>query len=396
MTTHGQVDDFPVVGFVGGGQLARMAQQAAIALGIELKVLSVSPSDSAALVINDVMIGSHDDPVALKAFADQVDVLTFDHEHVPPAILDELIANGVTVRPGPKALIHAQDKLIMRQALTDAGLPVPQWASIAADADQAGVESTLTAFGEKAGWPFIVKTSRGGYDGRGVWVVEDLDQAKAVLADNPITAPTAWLLEQKIEFTRELAAQVARSPHGQAVAYPVVQTLQRDGICHEVIAPAPRLEADRAVEAQRIALIIADLLDITGMLAVEMFDTGSEILINELAMRPHNSGHWSIDGAVTSQFENHLRAVLDLPLGSPKARNKYSVMVNVLGTDKTGLYSAYRHVMAADPGLKVHLYGKQPRAGRKLGHVNVLGDDLDQLLDRAHHAADYIAGVIDE
>lgn len=396
MSTHGVADDFPVVGFVGGGQLARMAQQAAIALGIELKVLSVSPTDSAALVINGVEIGSHDDPVALRKFADQVDVLTFDHEHVPPLILDELIASGVTVRPGPKALIHAQDKLIMRQALTDAGLPVPAWSSIPADADDATRDALLFEFGEEVGWPFVLKTSRGGYDGRGVWVVQDLAEAQQVVVANPVTAPTAWLLEQKVPFTRELAAQVARSPHGQAVAYPVVQTVQRDGICHEVIAPAPDLDIDKAVESQRIALRVAELLDVTGMLAVELFDTPSGVLINELAMRPHNSGHWSMDGAVTSQFENHLRAVLDLPLGSPHARDDYTVMVNILGTDKSGLYSSYRHVMAADPDLKVHLYGKSPRPGRKLGHVNVVGSDLPQLLDRAHHAADYIAGEIDE
>jgi 5-(carboxyamino)imidazole ribonucleotide synthase len=293
-------------------------------------------------------------------------------------------------------LIHAQDKLVMRRALTAAGLPCPEWSELAADADQEQAREVLTEFGERAGWPLVLKTSRGGYDGRGVWVVDTLAEALAVIAENPLTAPTAWLLEEKVEFIRELAAQIARSPHGQAVAYPVVQTIQRDGICREVIAPAPGLASDAAIAAQRIALEVANAVGVTGMLAVELFDTGDRLLINELAMRPHNSGHWSIDGAVTSQFENHLRAVLDLPLGSPAARAPHSVMVNILGTDKAQLYSAYRHVMARYPRVKVHLYGKAPRPGRKLGHVTVVGDDLESLRERANHAADYLAGVIDE
>ena len=249
--------------------------------------------------------------------------------------------------------------------------------------------------GEQLGWPLVVKTSRGGYDGRGVWVVDDAEQLAEVLS-GPLPAGARWLLEQKVEFEAELSAQVARSVSGQAVAYPVVRTIQTDGICTEVVCPAPGLSDDIAVTAQDLALQIAGQLGVVGMLAVEMFLTDDGVLINELAMRPHNSGHWSIDGAVASQFDNHLRGVLDLPLGSPQRLAPWVVMVNVLGGNQPDMYRAYRHVMARDPELRVHMYGKEVRPGRKIGHVTVLGEDLDDLLERAHHAADYLTGVIDE
>ena len=276
----------------------------------------------------------------------------------------------------------------MRQALTDIGVPCPRWRVVT-------VPGEVADFADEAGWPVVLKTSRGGYDGRGVWVVESVQQAADVLAV-PLAPGAQWLAEERIDFVQELSAQVARSPHGQAVAYPIVRTLQADGICSEVVAPAPGLAAARAVAAQEIALRIARDLNVTGMLAVEMFDDGYDLFVNELAMRPHNSGHWSIEGARTSQFENHLRAVLDLPLGAPMTVAPYAVMVNILGGDVGDLYSAYRHVLARDPGLKVHLYGKAVRPGRKVGHVTVLGDDVEELLARGRHAADYFAGVIDE
>ena len=378
----------PRVGIVGGGQLARMSAAPAAALGIGLRVLAAAPDESAAQVIRDVSIGRHDDLAALLRFADGCDVVTFDHEHVPPAHLEQLESRGIAVRPGPSALFHAQDKIHMRQALTDIGVPCPRWRVVTAPGEVAD-------FADEAGWPVVLKTSRGGYDGRGVWVVESVQQAADVLAV-PLAPGAQWLAEERIDFVQELSAQVARSPHGQAVAYPVVRTLQADGICSEVIAPAPGLASARAVAAQEIALRIARDLNVTGMLAVEMFDDGYDLFVNELAMRPHNSGHWSIEGARTSQFENHLRAVLDLPLGAPTAVAPYAVMVNILGGDVGDLYSAYRHVLARDPGLKVHLYGKAVRPGRKVGHVTVLGDDVEGLLARGRHAADYFAGVIDE
>ena len=383
----------PTVGMVGGGQLSRMTAAPAAALGVGLRVLATAPDESAAQVVADVVIGRHDDLDDLLRLAEGCDVVTFDHEHVPPAYLLALQESGVAVRPGPSALVHAQDKISMRAALTAAGLPTPRWTGVddAADLARAGAE---------VGWPMVLKVSRGGYDGRGVWVVADVDEGKQIMGDTPLAPGAAWLAEEYVPFVRELAAQVARSPHGQAVAYPIVRTVQVDGMCSEVVAPCPDMPDDRALEAQELALQVARDLDVTGMLAVELFDTGDRVLVNELAMRPHNSGHWSIDGAVTSQFENHLRAVLDLPLGDPRPIAPWTVMVNVVGPrdvpDLPPLYSAYRHVLARDPGLKVHLYGKEPRPGRKLGHVTAVGHDLDDLLRRAHHAADYLMGVIDE
>jgi len=373
---------------IGGGQLARMSAEAATALGIGFRVLAQSPTDPAAQVVRDVHFGSHDDIDALLAFAEGCEVVTFDHEHVPPAYLEQLEALGVAVRPGPAALFHAQDKIHMRQSLTDIGVPCPRW-RVVSSLDH------VIEFAAQVSWPVVLKTSRGGYDGRGVWVIKSAEQAAEVLAI-PLAAGAQWLAEEHIDFIQELAAQVARSPHGQAVSYPVARTTQINGICAEVVVPCPGLSADRAVQAQEIALRIARDLNVTGMLTVELFDTGEEIYVNELAMRPHNSGHWSIEGAVTSQFENHLRAVLDLPLGDPRAVAPYAVMVNILGGDAGDLYSAYRHVLARDPGIKVHLYGKGVRPGRKLGHVTVIGDNYEQLLARGRHAADYFAGVIDE
>ena len=373
---------------IGGGQLARMTAEAATALGIGFRVLAASAQDPAAQVVHDVRIGSHDDADAVLKFAEGCDVVTFDHEHVPAAILQALTSRGIAVRPGPDALAHAQDKLHMRAALTSINAPCPQWAQVVTAVD-------VAAFAAGTGWPVVLKTSRGGYDGRGVWIVHSVDETSAVMA-TPLGQDSHWLAEQFVPFTRELSAQVARSPHGQAVASPVVQTTQIDGICAEVVAPAPGLSDERALQAQDIALRIARDLDVVGMLAVELFETTDGLVVNELAMRPHNSGHWSIEGAVTSQFENHLRAVLDLPLGDPATRAPQAVMVNILGGTVGDLYSAYRHVFARDPEIKVHLYGKEVRPGRKVGHVTLLGDDADALLKRGRHAADYFSGAIDE
>ena len=373
---------------IGGGQLARMTHQAAIALGVGFRVLAASPRDSAAQVVADTVIGRHDDRDAVLSFAQGCDVVTFDHEHVPTAILQELLDRGTAVRPGPHALRYAQDKAAMREVLSSIEAPVPQWEVV----DDPGA---ARAFGDRVGWPFVLKTSRGGYDGNGVWVVRDQVSAIDVMS-HELQPGAVWLAEEFVGFDQELSAQVARSPHGQAVSYPVVRTVQTNGICTEVIAPAPGLTPQESAAAQELALRIAGELDVVGMLAVEMFHTPAGIVVNELAMRPHNSGHWSIDGAVTSQFENHLRAVLDLPLGAPDPVAEHTVMVNVLGGDHPDLYTAYLHVMARNPRLRVHMYGKDVRRGRKQGHVSVLGDDLAHLLGEAHHAADYITGVIDE
>lgn len=388
---------FPVVGIVGGGQLARMMQQAAVALGVRLRVLAESPAASAAQVIPDAPVGDHRDAAAVTDFAGRSDVVTFDHEHVPTALLEKLEADGVPVRPGPAALVHAQDKAVMRERLTALGIPAPRWRLVADRAE-------LAAFGAEAGWPVVLKTARGGYDGKGVLVVPSgtdaaaLDEADRWWRERP----GPLVAEERVDFRRELAVLVARSPSGQAAAWPVVETVQVDGICREVIAPAPGLDPDVAAQATQIGLRIAGELGVVGVLAVELFETAPAsgrpggVLVNELAMRPHNSGHWTIDGAVTSQFEQHLRAVLDLPLGDPRPRSLWAVMVNVLGGEHPDLYRSYLHVMARDPGVKVHMYGKDVRPGRKVGHVTVCGDDLADVRERARHAADFIRGVIDE
>ncbi|MDH6140695.1 5-(carboxyamino)imidazole ribonucleotide synthase [Kitasatospora sp. GP30] len=371
---------------VGGGQLSRMTHDAGIPLGIRFKLLADTPQDSAAQVVAETVLGDYRDLETLRAFAAGCDVITFDHEHVPIEHLKALQADGVVVRPGPHALVNAQDKGVMRAKLDSIGVPCPRHRLVADPAD-------VTAFaGEGSGYPVVLKTVRGGYDGKGVWVVADEQQAQA-----PFLAGVPVLAEEKVDFVRELAADVVRSPSGQAVAYPVVESLQEDGVCAEVTAPAPELDAALAIEAQELALRIAGELDITGHLAVELFQTrDGRILVNELAMRPHNSGHWSIDGAVTSQFENHLRAVLDLPLGDPRPRARWTVMVNVLGGDYPDMYHAFLHCMARDPGLRIHMYGKDVKPGRKVGHVTVFGDDLDDVRERARHAAAYLRGTITE
>jgi 5-(carboxyamino)imidazole ribonucleotide synthase len=362
---------------VGGGQLARMTAQAAIGLGIGFRVLAESPADSAAQVAAGTRLGDYRSLPDLRDFAAGCDVLTFDHEHVPTAHLAALEEAGVQVRPGSAALRLTQDKRSMRERLTGLGVACPRFAPV-----QSLAEVQEFAAGV---WPVVLKAVSGGYDGKGVWVCETAAQAADVLAHG-----IDLLVEEYVPFERELAVLAARSPHRQGAVYPVVQTVQRDGICREVIAPAPGLSPARAAAAQELALGIAAELAVTGLLAVELFETADGLLVNELAMRPHNCGHWTIDGARTSQFEQHLRAVLDLPLGSPSAVAPVTVMVNVLGGDGEDVYGRYVHVMAADPAVRLHMYGKEPRPGRKIGHVTLTGDDPATLADRARRAASYL------
>ncbi len=382
--------DGPTVAVVGGGQLARMMQPAAIALGVPLRLLAEAPDVSAARVVADVQVGAASDLDAVRRVAEGCEVLTFDHEHVPSEHLRALVAEGVVCRPGPGALVHAQDKAVMRRRLAQLEVPCPRWNVVSSPQSVGAVADEL------GGFPLVLKTTRGGYDGKGVWVVGSVPDSKRAF-DAAAAAGVEVLAEERVDFARELAAVVVRSPSGQTAAYPVVESVQRDGICHEVVAPAPGLAEDLAVHAQQVALRVAVELGVVGVLAVELFETGDgRVLVNELAMRPHNSGHWSIDGAVTSQFENHLRAVLDLPLGSARARAPWTVMVNVLGGDVDRLYDGYLHVYARDPGIKVHLYGKSVRPDRKVGHVSAYGDNLEQVRSRARHAAGWFAGTEDE
>jgi 5-(carboxyamino)imidazole ribonucleotide synthase len=368
----------PVAGMVGAGQLARMTCQAAVSLGIGFRVLASAPGESAAQVCAGTELGDYRSLDDLLAFGGACDVVTFDHEHVPEQHLIALERAGLTVRPGSAALRYAQDKKAMRERVAALGIACPRSATVS------GLDEVL-GFADRSGWPVVLKAVTGGYDGKGVWVCGSPDEAAAVVAHG-----LDLLAEEHVAFERELAVLVARSPSNQAAVYPVVQTIQRNGICREVLAPAPGLEEETALAAQQLGLAIAAGIGVTGMLAVELFETPAGLLVNELAMRPHNSGHWTIEGARTSQFEQHLRAVLDLPLGAPTATSPYAVMANVLGGDDPDLHGRLVHVMAADPGVRVHLYGKAVRPGRKIGHVTALGGDLEDLRDRARRAASYL------
>ncbi|MFC7620643.1 5-(carboxyamino)imidazole ribonucleotide synthase [Microlunatus sp. GCM10028923] len=373
-----------IVGIIGGGQLARMMHAASIGLGIRVRLLAEGPAVSAAQVVGDVTVGDYTDPETVRSFAAGCDVITFDHEHVPTGLLRELEAAGIQVRPGPAALIHAQDKAIMRERLTAAGIPCPVHQVVADPA-------ALQTFGDEHGWPVIAKTSRGGYDGKGVWKIDTA--AEVGIPFEGLTDGIQIVAEEYVAFTRELSALAVRSPSGQAVAYPISESVQRDGICVETVTPAPGLTEQQAIDCQRLALTVAAELEVVGLLAVELMqrDDGS-VVVNELAMRPHNTGHWTIDGSHTSQFENHLRAVLDLPLGDPSARSPWTVMTNVLGGTVEDLPSALLHCFARDRRLRVQLYGKEVKPGRKVGHVATYGDDLADVRKRSRHAAGYLMG----
>jgi 5-(carboxyamino)imidazole ribonucleotide synthase len=366
-----------VVGVIGGGQLARMMTPPAINLGLEIYVLAKENFESAKIAVT--ALGDHTDAQAVLNFARECDVVTFDHEHVPQSVLVELVDAGVNLHPKPEALLYAQDKLLMRERLAELGVPIPGWAQVTSASE---IDSFIAEYGGRA----VVKTARGGYDGKGVRVVSQ----SAEVADwiEALTAGEALLVEEFVSFTRELAQMIARRPSGEVALWPVVETIQSNGVCAEVLAPAPASAGKVADMAAHIATTIAHGLDVTGVFAVEMFETTDDrILVNELAMRPHNSGHWSQDGSLTSQFEQHLRAVLDLPLGSTAMVADWAVMSNILGGPTSGdLDTASVQALAEYPEAKLHLYGKTPRPGRKIGHVNVIGDDLDRAVAAARGA----------
>lgn len=372
---------------VGGGQLARMTHQAAIALGMSLRVVAVSADDPAAQVAPDVVLGSHTDLQALRRAAAGADALTFDHEHVPGELLDALVAEGVAVLPAPQALLFAQDKLAMRRRLAELGAPVPRFTAASCVED-------VDAFAAEVGPAMVVKTVRGGYDGRGVVLADDPAAARAAVAGY-LRDGVAVLLEERVAMRRELSALVARSPHGQGAAWPVVETVQREGICVTVLAPAPGLGAGVAAEAEQLGLRIAAELGVVGVLAVELFETADgALVVNELAMRPHNSGHWTQNGSVTSQFEQHLRAVLDYPLGDTRPVAPVTAMANVLGAARPpamAMDERLHHLFGRIPDAHVHLYGKQERPGRKIGHVNVTGEDVAVVRERAERAAHWLS-----
>ncbi|RJO72291.1 5-(carboxyamino)imidazole ribonucleotide synthase [Nocardia panacis] len=380
----------PTVTMVGGGQLARMTHQAAIALGQRLRVLAENPDDPAAQVTPDVVFGSHTDLAALRKAAIGSHALTFDHEHVPTEYLEALVAEGVNVQPPPSALIYAQDKLAMRAKLAELEVPIPAFVPVTTPQD-------AVRFGAEHGWPIVLKAVRGGYDGRGVWMPESAEAASEIVAER-LAQGVPLLAEAKVPLRRELSAMVARSPFGQAAAWPVVETVQRDGQCAVVIAPAPDLSEETATAAEALALDLARSLGVVGAMAVELFETtDGAILVNELAMRPHNSGHWGMDGARTGQFEQHLRAVLDYPLGDTAPLAPVTVMANILGAPQApdmSMDERLHHLFARMPKARVHLYGKGERPARKIGHVNVLGDEVAEVREKAERAAHWMSHAI--
>jgi len=366
---------FPVVGIIGAGQLARMTVAPAIALGVTLKLFAQDKSDSAAQICDHV-VGDYRDLKEVLKFARECDVITFEHELVPLSVIKGLEAEGIRVYPPSSAFIYSQNKAEMRKALSD--LPSPQWQVIADE-------------GEVSTFPVIAKAISGGYDGRGVWKISSRDLLEEIIAINP-----QLLIEELVEFDSEIAVMVARSPHGQASTWAPTQTIQEDGICTRTVTPAPKISPEISEKASALALTIAERVGLVGVMAVEMFVKGDQLFINELAMRPHNSGHWTIEGSVTSQFEQYLRAILDLPLGDPSMTASFAVMGNILGGDKSDMYRPYLHLMARNPELKVHQYMKEVRLGRKIGHVNAVGEDLLHLEELIMHARDYMNGEIDE
>jgi 5-(carboxyamino)imidazole ribonucleotide synthase len=366
---------FPTVGVIGAGQLARMSVAPAAALGINLLLLANDAQDSGAQITNHV-VGDYKDLETVRAFASKCDVITFEHELIPLSIIKTLEADGVVVRPSSASFIYSQDKAQMRERLSN--FPAPK-------------SAVVTNAQEVTKFPLIAKAISGGYDGRGVWKIDTQEELAGVLKQ-----VGKVLIEELIDFDYEIAVMVARSPHGQATTWAPTQTIQRDGICVMTISPAPQLSNELSEKAQKLALDIANEIGVIGVMAVEIFVKGEELFINELAMRPHNSGHWTIEGSLTSQFEQHLRAVLDLPLGNPQMTAPIAVMGNILGGDKEDMYRPYLHLMARTPELKFHHYKKEVRPGRKIGHVNLLGDNLVELTQEVQHVLDYMSGEIDE
>ncbi len=356
-----------------------MAGEAASALGLSMAVLAQRDDDAACDVAAEVMLGSPFSGADLREFARRCRVMTFDHEQVDLEAVAALTEAGAVVRPDAATLELAVDKAHMRTVLDAAGVPVPAYAVIDNGPD---VVSATDAFAAGHGWPVMLKAARGGYDGRGVWPVADRAAAEAVLA----RIEGRVVVEELLPLDAEVAVMVARRPTGAVAAWPAVETAQCGGVCREVLVPG-RLAPDVLEAASALGQKVAEIAGVVGVMAVELFWSGGRLLVNEVATRPHNSGHWTIEGAVTSQFENHLRAVLDLPLGSTARQHAQVASVNVFGGPAGDDPDTVRERALGVEGAHVHLYGKAPRPGRKLGHVTVCGDDAELVRARAWTAA---------
>ncbi len=369
------------VGILGGGQLAQMLIQAAMSLGIDTAIYERAPDSPASRLTHVNGVGAWDDLSALVRFAEQCDLLTLENEFIYAESLAALEARGFKVYPTSKTLATVQDKLLQKQAYESAGLPVPRFASVDSPDD-------VLRFGQAHGWPLVLKARYGGYDGYGNATIDSpSDIAKAW--DRLAKPERRLMVEAWVAFTMELAVVVLRGHDGDVRTYPVVETIQQNHICHVVRAPAAIPDAARE-NAARLAVQAVEALDGVGVFGVELFLLADDrVLLNETAPRPHNSGHYTIEGCVTSQFENHLRAVLGLPLGSTELVAPAAVMVNVLGR-RDGI-AALENLRAAleVTGAHVHLYGKREvRRGRKMGHVTALGQTVAQAESIARQAAD--------
>ena len=363
------------IGVVGGGQLARMMIPAAINLGIDLRVFAEDDQSPASLATT--VVGNFRETSEVVKFSQNLDVLTFDHEHVPTEVLREVEKTGVPVFPSAEALTLTHNKIVMRERLEELGVPQPLWSVIGEQTDR------KSALAEVGGFPCVAKKPVGGYDGKGVRVVEAWSEIEDWLAEGPL------LLEEKVPFARELALLSARRPSGDWVPWVPVETRQKNGVCSEVIAPAPNLDETTISEAEALERAIAEGIGIVGVLAVEVFQLpDGSLVVNELAMRPHNSGHVFTELSRTSQFEQHLRAVADLPLGATDLLQPQGVMVNLFGGIKT---DSKERAWSRVPEAKIHDYGKSPRPGRKVGHVVVVGAQTESLLARAEEVRQAIS-----
>lgn len=377
------------VGIIGGGQLAWMMGGAAKKLGLELVVQTPSNDDPAVTIAQDVVVAPVDDAVATELLAKKTDVITFENEFVDLDSLSLIQNHGVCFRPRLEALTPLLDKYDQRCYLKDLGLPVPRFFALEQPANLLSQIAEL-------GFPLVLKCRRHGYDGQGTFIIKDLASLQQKL-DSHITikdlSQSVFLIEEFVPFERELAIIAARSVEGEVVTYPVVETQQEQQVCRRVIAPAD-ITANQAAEIEAIAHTLLKSLEVVGVFGIELFLTRTgKVLVNEIAPRTHNSGHFSLDACETSQFEQHLRAVCGLPLGNPDLHCTSALMVNLLGYEiSRSDYQRQRQKLAEIPQAYVHWYGKtESRPGRKLGHVTVLLDDQNR--DRIINIAQTIESI---